>query len=380
MASLKKIIIAGGGSGGHLFPALSIADALVEQDFAKEDITFFGSKYSLEKDIVPKCGYKIELFSGRGINNLKSPSYFIPNILNVLGLIVALFKSLYLIHKIKPTVVIGVGGFASFPAICSAVILRKKIVVHEQNAVLGRINKIAQQFGAQLLTTFTSTEGANEDAIQIGLPLRKEVLGLLLDRNNKTDTAGGGSDLPHSVRRGADPNKRIVTIFGGSLGAKCINDAVIQMVNTNKMFNFDLTLITGEKNFDSVSSHLKKSENANVNIIPFSNNLFEMILNSDLVVSRAGAGTCVELEAAGVKSILIPLAIAPGDHQRKNAHDIVANGNGVLLDEKDLNGISLYSNIVENLENNTNIGKTVNSIHLIANIEIAKYIINRYLV
>ena len=133
----KNVIIAGGGSGGHIFPALSIADALVKSGIDIDRISFFGSKYTFEKTI---------LFPGRGVNKIKSVKNLFKNIINTIGLVVAIFKSLFLMIKIKPVVVIGVGGFASFPAIISATILRKKIVIHEQNSVLGRINTIAQRY------------------------------------------------------------------------------------------------------------------------------------------------------------------------------------------------------------------------------------------
>ena len=179
----KNVIIAGGGSGGHIFPALSIADALVKSGIDIDRISFFGSKYTLEKTIVPKSGYKIFLFPGRGVNKIKSVKNLFKNIINTIGLVVAIFKSLFLMIKIKPVVVIGVGGFASFPAIISATILRKKIVIHEQNSVLGRINTIAQKLGATVITTFKNTEGINQNAINLGLPLRSEVIEKINNKN-----------------------------------------------------------------------------------------------------------------------------------------------------------------------------------------------------
>lgn len=375
MSNSKKIIIAGGGSGGHVFPALSIADALNEKGISKKDIIFFGSKYSLEKTLVPENGYSIHLFPGRGVNKIKSLKYLPKNILNVLGLIAAFFQAVFLIFKIKPAVVVGVGGFASFPAIVGAFVLRRKIVVHEQNALLGRINKIAQKLGATVITTFSNVNGV-EKPVHLGLPLRKEVLSLV----SKSRQGGGGSDLPPVGRRGAEDNKKSIVIFGGSLGARIINNAVIEMSKTmSPQKEWDVTLITGPKNLDDVDKAIGDN-NFGIKVVPFVSNLFEMLANSDLVVSRAGAGSCVELEVANVQAVLIPLAIAPGDHQSKNASDIVASGRAAILKEKDLNGQSLFDAISSGLQISSTKHGASESIHLTANIKIADYIVEHYLV
>ena len=360
MSQRTKIVIAGGGSGGHLFPALSIADALVEQGIEKDNIIFFGSKYTLEKDVVPENGYRIILFGGRGVNKIKAVKNLAKNVFNVLGLIAAFFKSLYLLYKIKPALVVGVGGFASFPAMLSAYILRIKIVVHEQNSVLGRINKIAQKLGATVITTFSKVDGV-EKPIHLGLPLRKEVISVI----------SSGVEKSHSGK--------IITIFGGSLGARVINNAVIEMSNTKEAVkNWEITLIAGPKNIDAVDKSIGDN-NFGIKILPFVTNLFELILRSDLVVSRAGAGSCVELEVAKVQSVLIPLALAPGDHQTKNASDLAASGQAVILKEENLNGESLFNAIREGLEKSEQELSSAGSIHLTADKKIAEYIISNYM-
>lgn len=377
MVDSKKVVIAGGGSGGHLFPGLSIADALIEQGMSKSNIIFFGSKYTLERWLVPEAGYKIFLFSGRGINRIKSPKYLLKNIMNVLGLLAAFFKAIFLMFKIKPAVVIGVGGFASFPAIVSAFILRKKIIVHEQNSVLGRINSFAQRLGATVVTTFSDVQGA-KDPILLGLPLRREVLSQLKLARHSQEQSSPSRNLEQ--RSNEESSKKKITIFGGSLGARIINTAVIDLLKTHDISNdWDITLITGPKNLDEVKKEISVSH-PELKVLPFVNNLFEIILDSDLVVSRAGAGTCVELEVANVFSVLIPLAIAPGNHQEKNALDVVNLGKAIVLKERDLNGQSLFIAISEGLKKPTTPHEGAESIHLTANIRIAKYIVENYLV
>jgi UDP-N-acetylglucosamine--N-acetylmuramyl-(pentapeptide) pyrophosphoryl-undecaprenol N-acetylglucosamine transferase len=358
----EKIIIAGGGTGGHVFPALSISQNLVKQGIKKEDIIFFGSKYTIEKDIIPKKGFRIYLFSGRGINKTKS----LKNIVNGIGLIFAFFKSIYLMMKIKPSVVIGVGGYASFPAILSGALLRKKIVVHEQNAVLGRINRFAQKLGATVITTFSHTQEVRDQSISMGLPLRDEVLDQISLRQEYL--------LSKNTN---ESNFFNITIFGGSMGARCINNAVIEMFKECDIpQEWNITLITGEKNLDAVNTKLRKE---NIVLYPFVDNLFELICKSDLVISRAGAGSCVEIEIAGVKSILIPLAIAPEDHQTKNAQDLANNGFGSILTEKELNGTKLFEHIsTAQLQEMDVDSDNKNSIHILAGVNIAKYIIENY--
>lgn len=360
----RKIIIAGGGTGGHVFPALSIAQNLVKQEINKEDIVFFGSKYSIEKDVIPKNGFKIYLFSGRGLNKTKS----VKNLINAIGLILAFFKSAYLVLKINPSVVVGVGGYASFPAILSASIFRKKLIVHEQNAVIGRINKFAQKMGAQVITTFSETKGVKDNAIYLGLPLRDEVLNQISQRKDYLSKA-----------KSKKTDKVNITIFGGSIGARCINNALIEMIDTQDVpSNWKITLITGEKNYVDIKNRLTDKQ---IEIYPFVDNLFERICRSDITISRAGAGSCVELEIAKVKSILIPLAIAPGDHQTKNANDLVKSGFGKIIQEKDLNAKVLKENISALLQNDIDDNNKLNdSIHLTAGKNIASYLIKNYLV
>ena len=361
----KNVIIAGGGSGGHIFPALSIADALVKSGIDIDRISFFGSKYTLEKTIVPKSGYKIFLFPGRGVNKIKSVKNLFKNIINTIGLVVAIFKSLFLMIKIKPVVVIGVGGFASFPAIISATILRKKIVIHEQNSVLGRINTIAQKLGATVITTFKNTEGINQNAINLGLPLRSEVIEKINNKNIEKDNSTNSSDI---------------LIFGGSLGARCINTAVIEMLQNHKIpKDWKITLFTGETNFENVYKAIGGKE-LDISISAFTNKLFELMLKSDVIVSRAGAGTCVEIEISNAQCILIPLQIAPGDHQSKNANSLILSGKGLILKESALNGETLFKAIEERITNNRDRGEiNTNSIHLSANLNIAKNLINNNL-
>ena len=361
MSSRQNIIISGGGTGGHLFPALSIAQNLVAQGIDKDKIIFFGSKHSLEKKVIPKRGYRIYLFSGRGINKTRS----IKNVLNALGLVVAFIKAFFMLIYLKPRVVVGVGGYAAFPAILSAFLLRKKMVVHEQNAVLGRINKIAQKLGAKVITTFDNTEGTTKDSVCLGLPLRDEILSQIQNNVN-------------SVNKVNTNEFKSVLIFGGSMGAKCINDAVIEMINNFDLsLNHKLTLITGEKNFEKVKTQLV---NKNIEVLPFVDNLFERISESDLVVSRSGAGTCVEIELSGVRSIVVPLAIAPGDHQLKNASEIVEAGIATIILEKDLTGKKLYNSLIDLLENDNNDLKNIKMgiKHIEAGKSIATFLVANY--
>lgn len=355
----SRIVIAGGGTGGHLYPALAIAQGLIDKGLRPGEIVFFGSSHGIEKNIVPEHGYKYTELYGKGLNR---GEYF-KNIIHVIQLLSSCIKVLILFLYKRPDVVIGVGGYASSPAVIGASILFIPRIVHEQNSYLGRSNRLAQSLGATVLSTFENTEGLKGKYIRTGLPLRSDFKNEIKARNEYLATR----------------NEKTLVVSGGSLGSKIINQHVSDMVQKYKeQINFSIVHISGTNNYEEMK-HFYKANNIDelVDLRPYENELIALYATSDCVVSRAGAGTCVELEILGTSSVLIPLPSAPGDHQRKNASYLVEAGACTLIDQDKLNPELLYE-IVNKMMDVDNKPYPEN-FHLGARARIAEYIYSNFL-
>lgn len=355
-SSKQLVIIAGGGSGGHVYPALAIADGLVDAGIPNKSIVFYGSKRTLENEIVPASNYKLVTFGGRGLNKRE---YF-RNIFNSIGLLFACLKAIFLFVRKRPSVVIGVGGYASVPAIVAGTLLRVPCVVHEQNAYLGRTNKIAQKLGAKILVTFEYTQGATKDSLLVGLPMRSNIEKMLDVRTEYVDT---------------DHEKPTVVISGGSLGSVAINEATIEMLKEfQSKIEFLVVHICGTNHYKQVKSRYEELGLSQYAILhSYRDDIQTIYARSDCVISRAGAGTCVELLTLGINCVLVPLPSAPGDHQRRNAKSLVDSGQCIILDQADLNGETLFGSIRTSLNKNQEV--PTNNYHLDSRRRIADYIL-----
>lgn len=357
--SRSNVVIAGGGTGGHVFPALAIADGLVECGVPVDNITFFGSGRTLEKEVIPQAGYRLVTFTGRGLNKRE----FFRNIFNVVAIKWACIKALTLFMRHRPVVVVGVGGYASVPALAAATLLGIKRVVHEQNAYLGRTNRLAQKMGATVITTFAETAGTSSRSLHMGLPMRVTIDEAIALRNKYRENSRG---IP------------TVLIAGGSLGSQKINDTVVAMVQEHQSeINWNLIHICGDAHFETLTVLYKqKGLSDKVALYPFRKDIVNLYAQSDCVVSRAGAGTVVELATLGVKCLLIPLSSAPGDHQRRNAEHLEKE-QCVILDQSHVSAEILFAEITAQL-NNVDITEP-DLYHQRARLRIANYLVDNYL-
>lgn len=330
---MAKIVIAGGGTGGHVYPALAIGQSLVDEGVSKSDIVYIGSKHSIEKQVIPANGFKLKVLPGRGLNR----SEWLKNIWHAILIIFSCLKVLVSFLFFRPKVIVGVGGYASMPAIAAGSILRIPMFVHEQNAVVTRSNKIAIKFGATLLTSRPDTKGQGKNYEYVGLPLRKTI----------------GEAIEVREKYLNEPKEKPqVLVMGGSLGSLVINNTTIEMVEKYKdEIDFDIVHIAGKSDFQRVSTIYDKLE-VLIDCREFDENLIEVVAKSDIVVSRAGAATCAELETLGVKSILIPLPSAPGDHQTLNAQSLCDLGLGIVIKQNTLSSDLLFETIKNNLDDN----------------------------
>jgi undecaprenyldiphospho-muramoylpentapeptide beta-N-acetylglucosaminyltransferase len=315
------VVIAGGGTGGHVFPAIALADALVADGIAADAIRFVGARRGLEATAVPAAGYEITLLPGRGI----ARSLTLANVGAVVENLRAVGRAFSLLRRVRPRVVVGVGGFASVPCILAAFVLRIPMVIHEQNAAPGVANRLAARLGAQAAVAWPGTPLRR--AVVTGNPVRPDILSC--------------------VRA---PARSQVAIMGGSLGARRINEAALACYDRWRD-RTDLTIVhlTGIRNFDDCEARLqamrRDDDRLDYQMVAFESDMASCYANTTLVVGRAGAVTVAELAAVGMPAILIPLPNAPGDHQGANARALVRAGAAVIIPDAECNGARLGGEI-----------------------------------
>jgi UDP-N-acetylglucosamine--N-acetylmuramyl-(pentapeptide) pyrophosphoryl-undecaprenol N-acetylglucosamine transferase len=305
----KRIVIAGGGTGGHIFPAIAIANALkaIDKDI---DILFVGAKGKMEMEKVPQAGYKIQGLDIAGFNR----SSLIKNI----GLPVKLIRSFLQVRSIfkefKPDAAIGVGGYSSYPVLRSAQASRVPSFIHESNSFAGRSNIM---LGKKATKVFTGTDGMEkffpkEKIVVTGNPVRESIA-------SSTITQREGKDF-----FSLDQARKAVLVVGGSLGAKSINEAID--IHLDELLNAGLQLIwqTGK------TYQPKATANKNVWINTFINQMEQAYAAADIVVARAGAMTVAELCVAKKPVLFVPYPFAAEDHQTVNARQLV-NKNAALM-------------------------------------------------
>lgn len=311
----RAILIMAGGTGGHIFPALAVADILRSRGWR---VTWLGAPGSMEAELVPKHGYDMAWvrFSGvrgKGVwRKLMLP----------FNLLTALWQSAAAIFRHRPDVVLGLGGYITFPGGVMAAVLRRPLVVHEQNSIAGLSNKVLSYFAQRVLGGFP---GALPKSVWCGNPVRNSI-----------------ANLPEPSHRYETRSGRLnVLVVGGSLGAKAINDAVphaLAMLPDELRPN--VVHQTGKQHFESVRQAYRQA-GIKADICPFLDDMAGNYAKADLVICRAGALTVAELAAAGVASILIPFPFAVDDHQTHNARFLSEQGAAVLLPQKELSAEKL---------------------------------------
>ncbi len=304
-----RVLITGGGTGGHVYPALALAEELVRRGFPSDRIGFVGARRGLEATAVPEAGFAIDLLPGRGLQRRVT----LANLGALWGSVVAFFRALRIVGRERPAVVVGVGGYASLPCVVAARLRRIPVVVHEQNAVPGLANRIAVRLGARAAISLPDTPLAG--GVLVGNPVRGAITSL--DRS---------PDLEHPL----------VLIFGGSLGARRINDAVLGLVGRwRHRTDRRIRHVTGRRNHaecvETLASLQGSDDQLDYTLSPYESDMAARYAEAGVVVCRAGAVTVAELAAGGVPSVLVPLPGAPGDHQTRNAEALVEVGAAVLV-------------------------------------------------
>lgn len=313
------MIISGGGTGGHIFPAVAIANALRKIDPGTE-ILFVGALGRMEMEKVPAAGYKIIGLDIQGFQR----SSILKNVLLPYKLLKSVIKARSIIKDFKPDVAVGVGGYASGPLLYAASQMKIPYLIQEQNSFAGITNKILGKNAELICVAF---EGMDKffpaEKIRIsGNPIRKEAV----DIENKRFAAAELLSL--------SPNKRTILMTGGSLGSGTLNKSML--AGLDKLLAADVQLIwqTGKYYYQSVLVQMKGKEHPNIKVLEFLHRMDLAYAAADIVISRAGAGTIAELCAVKKPVILVPSPNVAEDHQTKNANALVENEAAIMVSDE----------------------------------------------
>ncbi|MFZ5996663.1 MAG: undecaprenyldiphospho-muramoylpentapeptide beta-N-acetylglucosaminyltransferase [Nitrospirota bacterium] len=330
-----KVIIAGGGTGGHLFPGLSIAEAFKERDLAKE-IVFVGTSHGIEARVIPREGYPIRFIRAEGMvgkSLYKKGRAFVSFLLSILD-------SYKILKAVRPSVVIGVGGYASVGMVLAAHLKGIPTMIHEQNSVPGFANRFLGKFVDAVAVTYQESIDyfPKEKTYLTGNPIRKHILA----RDGKKAYAVFPLD------------KELFTIltFGGSLGARSINYAMIEALNylLDLRQNIQFLHQTGDKDLSAVTEAYRGKGFHGI-VVPFIYQMAEAYTLADMVICRAGATTLAEITAIGKPAIIIPYPYAASNHQEHNARKLEDMGAAKVILDRKLTGEVLAAAIRELYEN-----------------------------
>ena len=310
-----KILISGGGTGGHIYPAIAIANELKKRD-ENIDILFIGAKGRMEMEKVPAAGYEIIGLPVRGLHR----NLTIKNINVLFKLLISLIKAANTIRKYKPDLVVGTGGYASSPALKAAANRGIPTVIQEQNSYAGITNRILGRKAKKICVAYDGMDKyfPKDKIVLTGNPVREDVLNM----ETKIDEA-----LKYFNISGT---RKVLLIIGGSLGAYTINKSVSANLDLIGETNIDVIWQTGKLYFDSMQESLKNSKVNNVKIMDFITKMDLAYSIADVIISRAGAGSISELCIAGKPLILVPSPNVAENHQTKNAMFLV-NKNAAMV-------------------------------------------------
>ena len=322
-----RVIVSAGGTGGHIYPALSIINKIKEYNKDAEFL-YIGTTTRMEKDIIPEHNIKYVGLDTYGLQRKLS----LKNIKAAFKFLSAIKESKKIIKEFKPDIVIGCGGYVMAPVIYAAKKCGCKTLVHEQNSVLGLSNKIMLKYTDTLCTSFKSMKVEGVNCVYTGNPQGDKVYNL----------------VPYSKRKfGLTDSKKLVLIVMGSLGSKTVSE-VLQNSLTKFDHSYEVLIVTGK---DYYEDYKQIKRNSNVFIEPFIDNLNRLFSKTDLLVSRAGATTISELIGTNTPTIFIPSPYVTENHQYKNAMDLVKNNAGRIIEEKDLTSETLINEINKLINN-----------------------------
>lgn len=326
------VVIAGGGTAGHVLPGISIGQELMSRGCAQSAIHYVGSSRGIEDRLVPAAGFELTVLRGRGIQRRLT----LANIGAAVGLAAAMVRAIVLIGRRRPAVVVGLGGYASLACGVAALLWRIPLVITEQNAVPGAANRFLSRWARASAVSFEGTDLPR--AVVTGNPVRAEILAV--DR---------GRDRSAARRRiGVEGDRSVMAVFGGSLGALRINEAVLASLPAwHDRDDLHIRHVAGRRDHDDLARRAPLEDTAplSYDLIEYEDDMPTVYAAADLVVCRAGATSVAELAVVGCPAILVPLPSAPGDHQTANARALADAGGATIVADADLDAARLSSEV-----------------------------------
>lgn len=318
-ASPVGVVITGGGTGGHVTPALAIADALVAHGHPASSIRFIGASRGLEARAVPDAGYAIELLTLDGLQRSLHPRAVVRSIRAVLAFVAAWWHCVRRFRVSTPTVVVGVGGYASAPAVFAARTLRLPTVVHEQNAVPGVVNRLAVRWGARAAVSFPVARWSA--ATVTGNPVREAIRTVRRDAESRSDPP-------------------LLAVVGGSLGAGPLNDVILALYDEwRDRSDLAVRHVAGARNYEDCRNRLdarrRDTDRLTYELVEYEHDMASLYERATLVLARAGATTVAEIAAVGVPSVLVPWAGSAEGQQSANAAALADLGAAVVIPDAD---------------------------------------------
>ena len=333
---MPRIVISGGGTGGHIYPAIGIAKELMQLD-TENEVVFVGGVDRLEATLVPQHGFRFLPISVAGFPR-KLTWRWIPVVYKVCS---GFIKSLWMLKNLNPSVVVGTGGYVCGPVLFAAVSLGIPTVIQEQNAAPGLTNRILARWAKTIYLAFETagTHFPTEKTTVVGNPIRRTIGSV--ERDSETYSS-----------LGLTPERKTVFVMGGSQGARSINQNVMDALDDLAPFHGRLQFVhqTGKDDYKAVRARYQTSAFRHL-VQPYFDPIETIYSIADLMVCRAGGMTIAEITACGIPAVFIPLPTAAGDHQRLNAQAVTDAGGAVVLNQSTLTGCELAEEIVRILDN-----------------------------
>ncbi|MDO4432495.1 MAG: undecaprenyldiphospho-muramoylpentapeptide beta-N-acetylglucosaminyltransferase [Aerococcaceae bacterium] len=331
MKEIKRVVLSGGGTGGHIYPALALLKRM-QQKYPNLECLYIGSAKGLEARIVAQAGIRFESVEVQGFKRSLSPE----NLKTLWLATTSVPKSMRLLKAFQPDVVIGTGGYVCGPVLLAATLLKIPTLIHEQNSVAGVTNRLLRNRVNLIATCFEEVApyfAPATDKIRLtGNPRGQEVV----------ETPQVDQFLETHYQFSSE--KPTVLIFGGSRGAPAINRAALDAIEQFGNKDYQVIIATGQAHFDTLASELTELP-ANVRVVPYVDNMPTLLRSVQLVVCRSGATTLTELTALGLPSILIPSPYVTANHQEHNALALVNRQAALMIREKELTVAQLVDNI-----------------------------------
>lgn len=338
-----RVLLTGGGTGGHIYPILAAARHIMKKD-PRADILFVGTKRGLESQIVPSAGFKLKTITVRGFPRKLSPELFKA----AADLTRGGLEAYTILKEYQPQVVLGSGGYVCGPVVLCSSLMGIPSLIHEQNVIPGATNKILSRMVKKICVSFAASEkyflSSKEKVVVTGNPRASEVVGPSREEGIK------------ALR--LNPNKKTVLIVSGSRGAKKINRCVLEILQDFKACpNLQFIYITGQEYYEKAADDARKKgaiPSGNIFLVPYIEEMPLALAAADLIISRAGATTLAEITARGIPAVLVPSPNVTNNHQVLNARVLSDAGAAELIIEDELTGSVLMEKIIA-LTGNENI-------------------------